>query len=175
MTKESTQRTDIVPLPSWASAVTSDPAWEPVGLQVNESNFLTGLLMRMPSRLENYDVYRKRNGVEGGIEGNKLCAFVSFGSAMCGHPDVVHGGAIAAVFDDLFGWLFGYQETKIFTAYLNTSYRSPTPIETHVVYEVWVEKVEGRKLFAKATARSGLSPDSTLFSESEALFIIARK
>ncbi|KNC80506.1 hypothetical protein SARC_07128 [Sphaeroforma arctica JP610] len=176
MTNSVDHRPDVVALPGWTKTITGDSNYHKIHLEVEEGNMLTGLLMRVPNRIETYDVFRYGQQTEENrhSEGKKLLAFVRFGDHMCGHPGIVHGGATAAVFDDLFGWLFDYQGIKVFTAYLNTSYRSPTYVNTTLVYEMHIDKVEGRKLYAKATARDGLGPDSTLLAESEVLYIVAR-
>jgi hypothetical protein len=53
------------------------------------------------------------------------------------------------------------------TAQLDISFRSPTPILRPLVYEGWVEQVDGRKIYTRATLHHG----DTLCAEAVGLFI----
>ena len=67
--------------------------------------------------------------------------------AACGHPSIVHGGAIASVLDDTFGVLFFASRLgNGFTANLNVNYRKPLAAGTDVTVHVAVDRVEGRKV-----------------------------
>ncbi|KAI8621714.1 HotDog domain-containing protein [Chytriomyces sp. MP71] len=86
-----------------------------------------------------------------------LINIVKFGSDVVGHPHVVHGGLQGAFFDDSFGTIFmlyGKGEFTGVTANLNINYRSPMRAPAVVAFVLWVDKVEGRKVFLKAEARS---------------------
>lgn len=84
-----------------------------------------------------------------------------------GPPGHVHGGFIAAAFDEVLGQAQSLTGRPGMTGRLSTSYRSPTPLYTEIVFRGWVEKVDGRKILTKATAHSG----ETLCAECEGLFL----
>jgi acyl-coenzyme A thioesterase PaaI-like protein len=84
-----------------------------------------------------------------------------------GPPGHCHGGFIAAAFDEVLGMAQSLTGRPGMTGKLNITYRSPTPLQTPIVFVGWVEKVEGRKIFTKGTAHSG----DTLCAEAEGLFL----
>jgi acyl-CoA thioesterase FadM len=53
------------------------------------------------------------------------------------------------------------------TGTLTIRYRRPTPLLTELVFEAYVDRVEGRKIFTHGT----LSANGTLTAEAEGLFI----
>ncbi|KAI9312994.1 HotDog domain-containing protein [Zopfochytrium polystomum] len=79
---------------------------------------------------------------------------------MCGHAGIVHGGLIGALFDDFFGTLFLLNaggRYSGFTANLTIDYRTPLPASTTVAIVVWLDGVQGRKVYLRAEAR-GVEP-----------------
>ena len=75
-------------------------------------------------------------------------ALVRFGENMCGHPGLVHGGATAAVIDELCGSAYDMEGLgKGFTANLNVNYRKPLPNGSEVIVHAWVHRKIGRKVF----------------------------
>ncbi|MBW2312877.1 MAG: PaaI family thioesterase [Deltaproteobacteria bacterium] len=89
------------------------------------------------------------------------------GMAYEGPPHGVHGGWVAALFDDILGasqWLAG---TRGVTARLEVQYRHVTPLEEDLRFEAWIESQKGRRIVAKATCHAG----DTLTAEAEALFL----
>jgi hypothetical protein len=89
---------------------------------------------------------------------------VRFGAAYEGPPAHVHGGFLAAMFDELLGRSQGQPG---FTAYLTVSYRRPTPLFRELDLRGWVEKVDGRKRIVKGTCHL----DGVLLTEAEGLFV----
>lgn len=89
---------------------------------------------------------------------------VTFGPAYEGPPGHVHGGLIAAVFDELLG--FAQQEPG-FTATLTVRYLRPTPLNRRLRLWAAVERVEGRK----RTIRGRCELDGAVLAEAEGLFI----
>jgi len=96
-----------------------------------------------------------------------IAGSVSFGSAYEGPPGHVHGGLVAAMFDELLGFA---QLSGGFTGTLTVRYRKPTPLHTELTLKAWPERVEGRKRIIKGTCHLG----ETLLSEAEGLFIAPR-
>ena len=93
---------------------------------------------------------------------------VRFGAHFMGSNDVVHGGAIPMLFDDLLGRLSvvgGRPRSR--TAYLHVDYRSVAMIDTELRVEAWLEHVEGRKRFLRGTLHDG----DTLCAEATGLFV----
>ncbi len=89
---------------------------------------------------------------------------VRFGAAYEGPPGHVHGGFVAAMFDELLG---RSQGSAGFTAYLTTTFRKPTPLFRELTLRAWVDRVEGRKRWIKGTCHLG----GTLLTEAEGLFV----
>jgi len=84
-----------------------------------------------------------------------------------GPPQSVHGGVIAGVFDELLGSVCVVNDVAGFTGTLTVKYRSPTPLGEPIDMRSWVDRVEGRKTFARGTFYSG----ETLLAEAEGIFI----
>ena len=96
-----------------------------------------------------------------------VVARVTFGPAFEGPPGCVHGGFVAAAFDEVLGATQSLSGTQGMTAHLDVDYRSPTPLGVPLVLRGWLDRTEGRKIWARAELRHG----DTLCAESEALFI----
>jgi acyl-coenzyme A thioesterase PaaI-like protein len=100
-------------------------------------------------------------------DSNRLRGEVNFGTAYEGPPGFVHGGYVAAVFDELLGATQSLSGTQGMTAHLGIDYRSPTPLGKDLVMHGWVEGIEGKKIRSRATLQSG----DRLCAEAYALFI----
>jgi acyl-coenzyme A thioesterase PaaI-like protein len=92
---------------------------------------------------------------------------VIFGAAYEGPPGHVHGGLVAAMFDELLGFA---QLSSGFTGRLTVHYRRPTPLHQELRIKAWPEREDGRKRIIKGTCHLG----ETLLSEAEGLFIAPR-
>jgi hypothetical protein len=92
---------------------------------------------------------------------------INFGPAYEGPPGHCHGGWVAAMFDELLGFV---QLAPGFTAYLKVDYRAPTPLKRDLELKGWIENIEGRKRLIRGTC----SLDGVLLSEAEGLFIAPR-
>jgi acyl-coenzyme A thioesterase PaaI-like protein len=101
------------------------------------------------------------------MDGDEAVGSVSFGPAYEGLPGHVHGGLIAAAFDQLFGYLQTRRGVGSLTGVLTVRYREPAPIQTPLALRARVERSEGRKTFVTAT----LTANERLSSEAEAIFI----
>jgi acyl-coenzyme A thioesterase PaaI-like protein len=101
------------------------------------------------------------------IEGDRVVAHVHFGAAYEGPPGCVHGGYVAAVFDELLGATQTLSGTAGMTARLIVNYRRPTPLHRDLVMEGRMVRVDGRKVFVEATC----SADGQLTAEAEGLFV----
>jgi acyl-coenzyme A thioesterase PaaI-like protein len=95
---------------------------------------------------------------------------VTFAAAYEGPPGLVHGGYIAACMDEMFGIAVSHSEIKepCMTGTLKVIYRAPVPLLQEITYRSWVEKEEGRKVFAKCTVNDN---HNNLCCEGEAIFL----
>ena len=92
---------------------------------------------------------------------------VRFGSAYEGPPGCVHGGMVAAAFDEVLGFAQSLTGHPGFTGTLTVRYRKPTPLRTELRFEARVARVEGRKIFAEGQLFAG----DLLTAEAEGIFV----
>ena len=79
----------------------------------------------------------------------------------------MHGGVIAALFDELLGCANLANEVGGMTGTLRDQYRAPTPIGEELRPERGSRRIEGRKVFARGTIHHG----DTLTAEADGVFI----
>jgi acyl-coenzyme A thioesterase PaaI-like protein len=91
----------------------------------------------------------------------------TFGAAYEGPPGCVHGGYIAAAFDEVLGATQSFGGRPGMTGRLTIHYRSPTPLRTELRFEARVVDVSGRKTLTHGTLHAG----DRLCAEAEGLFI----
>lgn len=91
-------------------------------------------------------------------EGDEAVASVELGPAFEGAPGRSHGGIVAAIFDDVLGYLLTLRHTPGFTGELTVRYLAPTPISQPLQFRARVVGVEGRKLRAAGEAYA-LTPE----------------
>jgi acyl-coenzyme A thioesterase PaaI-like protein len=96
---------------------------------------------------------------------------VTFGVPYEGAPGWVHGGIIAAAFDQLFGHLQVNLNVPSFTANLTVNYRSPTPIGVALRLEGQLSKQEGRKSFVSGRCIAGAGGSEYVCAEATAVFV----
>lgn len=87
-----------------------------------------------------------------------------------GPPNTLHGGFVAAAFDDLLGVAQMASGDAGFTGTLTVRMRRPTPLFTPIEYEAGVDRVSGRKIvcWGRSTA------NGEVVAEAECLFIIPK-
>ena len=90
-----------------------------------------------------------------------------FGDQYEGPPGYVHGGVIAAVFDEVLGFAQSLSGRPGMTGRLTIHYRAPTPLHTELRIDGRVDRVDGRKIFTLGRLFHG----DTLCAEAEGLFI----
>lgn len=101
------------------------------------------------------------------VEDDRVIGTGSFGLPYEGPPGHVHGGFVAAALDELLGMAQSLTGRTGMTGTLTVRYRRPTPLHADLSLAAWVERVEGRKIFAAGTVSQG----DTLCAEAEAVFI----
>jgi len=89
------------------------------------------------------------------------------GSRFEGPPHGVHGGWVAALFDEVLGSAAGLAEQPGVTATLRVRYRHVTPIHEELRFEGWIHEQRGRRLVARASCHAG----DTLTADAEGIFI----
>ena len=82
-------------------------------------------------------------------------ATATFGQAYEGPPGCVHGGYVAAAFDELLGATQALSGAPGMTGTLSIRYESPTPLHTPLRYEGRLTGVERRKIFAEGSCWAG--------------------
>jgi acyl-coenzyme A thioesterase PaaI-like protein len=102
------------------------------------------------------------------VEGDRVVGWASFGPAYEGPPGCVHGGSIAAAFDEVLGLAQSLSGRAGLTGTLTVRYRRPTPLNTEVRFEAWVDQVRGRKVLTKARLCAG----EKVTAESDGLFVV---
>lgn len=103
------------------------------------------------------------------FDGTVVLGEVTFGAAYEGPPGCVHGGFIAAGFDEVLGITQGMSGSPGMTARLIVQYRSPSPLLQPLRFTGSIDHIDGRKIFTKGELRA--VADDRLCAEAEALFI----
>lgn len=88
-----------------------------------------------------------------------------------GPPGHVHGGFIAAAFDEVLGMTQSLSGRPGMTGNLSIDYRKPTPLYQELVFRGELVSVEGRRIYTRATLHCG----DTLCAEATGLFLSMRK
>ena len=94
-------------------------------------------------------------------------ASVTFGSAYEGPPGSLHGGFVAATFDEVLGFVQSLGGNPGMTGTLTIRYRRPTPLHTELIIEGELLRIRGRKIFTEGR----ILADGVVTAEAEGLFI----
>jgi hypothetical protein len=105
------------------------------------------------------------------LEGDKALGRCCCGWVYEGPPGSVHGGFIAAIFDQFMGMAQKLGGQPGMTGYLHVNYHNRTPLNTTLNMEAQLVKVEGRKTVISAQMFAG----DTMTASCEALFVEPRK
>ncbi len=95
---------------------------------------------------------------------------VTFGTAYEGPPGCVHGGIIAAYFDEVCGVAQSTTGNPGMTVNLTINYRSPTPLHKPLEFRAHVASIEKRKIITYGSLHHG----ETLCAEATAIFVSMR-
>lgn len=133
---------------------------------------------------------------------DSVSTFVTLGSALDGHPGILHGGIVASLIDEAMGILqsVNHERTHLlavgkglvdgelpatglgsFTAYLNVKYLQPVRTSAAVQIVAWYVRREGRKDWIEAEVRQGDVGGEDDFGEvvvcarGEGLFVVPRE
>lgn len=143
-----------------APAVIAAPGWRPVdplGIEGGRGSFVSG--EPRGSRLR-VAYFADASG--------RLVGRAWFGSGALGPPGHAHGGSMAAVLDEAMGaaaWMAGH---RVVAVRLTSDFRRMLPLGTDAYFEAWVERVDGRKVYARGRLTDeGGEP----YAEADALFL----
>jgi acyl-coenzyme A thioesterase PaaI-like protein len=84
-----------------------------------------------------------------------------------GPPHGVHGGFVAALFDEMLGAALGLAPPPGVTATLEVRYRNVTPIERELRFEAWIAEDRGRRIVIHASCHAG----ELLTADAKGLFV----
>lgn len=104
------------------------------------------------------------------VEDDMIVGRVRFGIAYEGPPGCVHGGYIAAAFDELLGLTQSLSGKVGMTGTLTVKYRKPTPLHVDLRMEGRIESVQGRKVLTGGRMLAG----DALTAEASGLFVSIR-
>ena len=100
-------------------------------------------------------------------DGERMRGRTALGAPYVGPPEMVHGGVIALLFDELLGATNLCAGLGGFTGTLTIRYERPTPLLAEVELESWIESVEGRKVTTLGT----ITHDGHVTARANGLFI----
>jgi len=101
------------------------------------------------------------------VRGGRVHGKVTYGAPYVGPPQHVHGGIIAATLDELLGSTNLVHMVGGMTGTLTIRYRRPTPVLKEIELEGWLDRVDGRKVYAHGEMRHA----GEVTAEAEGIFI----
>ena len=119
-------------------------------------------------------------------QNQQLVTLVTLGSNVCGHAGIVHGGLIAALFDDLMGEMFYDTSNGNYrgvTASLKIDFRKPMHSNQTIVFVTKLVSKVGRKSIIQSNAHvysdgDGVNVDECetmpIYAQAEALFLMLK-
>lgn len=100
-------------------------------------------------------------------DGDKAVSEIRLGESVEGGTGLVHGGVIAAIYDEVLAAANILRNVGGPTGKLSIKYRKPTPLYDLLRFEGWVERIEGRKILTRGRCLVG----DLVVTEAEALFV----
>ncbi|MGI9052729.1 MAG: PaaI family thioesterase [Ilumatobacteraceae bacterium] len=79
--------------------------------------------------------------------GGEIIGLLTLGAAHEGAPDRSHGGIVAGLFDDVFGFVLGILQEPAFTGELTVRYLRPTPLHRPLACRGRLTDRTGRKIW----------------------------
>jgi acyl-coenzyme A thioesterase PaaI-like protein len=105
------------------------------------------------------------------LEDGSVTGSVVFSPAFEGPPGHVHGGVLAAAFDEILGFVQLMTGSPGMTGRISVHYRRPTPLGVEVRFVGRIESVSGRKISCVGTSLVMHEGEWVTTAESDALFI----
>lgn len=107
-------------------------------------------------------------GIQVFRDGEDSVAWVELGAAFEGAPGRSHGGIVAAIFDDVLGYLLSIHRQPAFTGEMTVRYKAPTPMGERLTFRGRLVGRDGRKLMTEGEATSA---DGSVVATATATFI----
>lgn len=104
-------------------------------------------------------------------DGDEVVAHTTLQAAHEGAPDRSHGGIVAGLFDDLYGFLLGMLREPAFTGELSVRYEAPTPLHVPLACRARLVERTGRKLYMTGELTAAEDPDGRVIARSKATMI----
>lgn len=101
------------------------------------------------------------------FENREAHGWAKFGWAFEGPPTFVHGGWVAAVFDEFMGCAQVFCDNPGVTGTLSIRYKQPTPINTRIELHARLKEVNGRKIVIEGK----MIANGVVTATCEALFV----
>jgi acyl-CoA synthetase (AMP-forming)/AMP-acid ligase II/acyl-coenzyme A thioesterase PaaI-like protein len=101
-------------------------------------------------------------------EGETAVGRAVFGTVYEGMPGFVHGGILAAAFDQMFGYVGVLRGVPALTGSLTVRYRKPTPLGVELRFEATLDRIDGRKSFVRGRCLC----NGEVTADAEALFVV---
>ncbi|HEU4975339.1 MAG TPA: PaaI family thioesterase [Baekduia sp.] len=102
--------------------------------------------------------------------GDRVHCEVTLGPDHAGAPGYAHGGAVATILDDAFGFVAMLGGRPAVTARLEVDYRAPVLLGVPLTIEAWDEAPPGdRKRRLRGILRD---PEGTVLAEANGLFVV---
>ncbi|MBT8213177.1 MAG: PaaI family thioesterase [Acidimicrobiia bacterium] len=114
-----------------------------------------------PDTVEGLGLYPHRDG-------DRVAAELSFPKRFEGGPGLVHGGAVAAFFDDLMGYVLLAHGVPAVTAKLEMNYLVPIELDSTLHGVAWLAHRDGRKLYIEG---EGIDTSGVRAVEASAMFL----
>jgi acyl-coenzyme A thioesterase PaaI-like protein len=103
--------------------------------------------------------------------GDEIEAMVTLGSAHEGAPGRAHGGIVAGLFDDVFGFVLGVIQEAAFTGELKVRYERPTPLHRPLLCRGRLQSRDGRKLLIEGELVDATDGVNKVVARGTGLFI----
>ena len=103
--------------------------------------------------------------------GDEIEATVTLGAAHEGAPGRAHGGIVAGLFDDVFGFVLGVVQEPAFTGELKVRYERPTPLHRPLLCRGRLASREGRKLMIEGELIDPGNGDELVVATGAGVFI----
>jgi acyl-coenzyme A thioesterase PaaI-like protein len=102
-------------------------------------------------------------------DGDTVVGVHTFDGRHVGAPGIAHGGAVATVFDDVFGFLLFVVGELAVTRSLTVDYSAPALLGTEYCLTAGLDRREGRRLHVSAHLRRS---DGHQIASATAIFIV---
>jgi acyl-coenzyme A thioesterase PaaI-like protein len=103
--------------------------------------------------------------------GDEIEATVTLDSAHEGAPGRAHGGIVAGLFDDVFGFVLGVVQVPAFTGELKVRYERPTPLHRPLTCRGRLASRDGRKLLIEGELVDAGDDAETVVARGTGVFI----